>query len=95
MFEVSKTRLTLAMLARGWGNGDLMAAAGICKAVIQRLTTKGGRAANSTFFKIAKALNVEPTMLIKLPDDVEKTPATRAFTKAVFAQNHIETGGGG
>ena len=72
MFEVSKTRLTLAMLARGWGNGDLMAAAGICKAVIQRLTTKGGRAANSTFFKIAKALNVEPTMLIKLPDDVEK-----------------------
>lgn len=75
MFEVSKTRLTLAMLDRGWSQRTLREKAGISKAVVQRLATKGGLAANSTFYKLAKALGVEPATLVKLPADGDNAPA--------------------
>ena len=65
MQTVSKERLATAMIQRGVGTDSLSRSAGVNKRRVSELSNRGGVARNSTIFKLATALNIEPTDLIE------------------------------
>ena len=75
MQQVSKERLAAAMIQRGVGTDLLSRSAGVNKRRVSELSNRGGVARNSTIYKLATALNVEPLDLLEqaeVPTQEEK-----------------------
>ena len=75
MQQVSKERLAAAMIQRGVGTDSLSRSAGVNKRRVSELSNRGGVARNSTIYKLATALNVEPLDLLEqaeVPTQEEK-----------------------
>lgn len=66
--EINTTAVLLAMANVGLTTSQMAQKAGISQQTAVRFTSKGGNSSPATFYKVGKALNVEPSSLVIFRD---------------------------